>query len=354
MDTAITTENQLVADIEQLREKFPNTQDLYREVCTVMFFRYGITPTANKLYQYVKKGSMNAPAEALGKFWDILREKSRVRIERPDLPDEIKTGAGELAAALWDLAQGKAATALREYEAEARASVIDAKSALTNVEAQCDALRGESNKAQANLAQAREQISELQQQLAAAAATREILDAQLVQTRVDIAAHRQANESARQYFAEEIEKLRHEAQLAEERFRATEKRALLDVDRERSVATRLQKELDGARADAAKEVAQYRLENLGLQQQLGDMRQQLGVLEGQLRAAEVNREQMMQDLHAIQAQATDAAKQVTSIEADRNSWRIRAEHAEKELHELKERPLRTRPARKLNTSSKGP
>src|SRR3954451_10552781 len=105
MDTPLTNEKQLHDEIDHLRDQFPQTQDLYREVCTLLFFRYGITPTANKLYQFVKKGSMSAPAEALAKFWDNLRDKSRVRIEHPDLPDEIKTSAGELAAALWDLAQ---------------------------------------------------------------------------------------------------------------------------------------------------------------------------------------------------------------------------------------------------------
>ena len=58
----MTTEAQIHADIEALRERIPETQDLYREVCTILFFRYGITPTANKLYQYVRKGSMSAPS----------------------------------------------------------------------------------------------------------------------------------------------------------------------------------------------------------------------------------------------------------------------------------------------------
>ncbi|GAB3552032.1 hypothetical protein GCM10027343_37040 [Noviherbaspirillum agri] len=52
----------------------------------LLFFRYGITPTTNKLYQLVRKGSMSAPAEALNKFWEDLRDKSRVRIEHRDLP----------------------------------------------------------------------------------------------------------------------------------------------------------------------------------------------------------------------------------------------------------------------------
>ena len=48
------TEAQIHADIEVLRARISDTQELYREVCAILFFRYGITPTANKLYQYVR------------------------------------------------------------------------------------------------------------------------------------------------------------------------------------------------------------------------------------------------------------------------------------------------------------
>jgi GH24 family phage-related lysozyme (muramidase) len=80
MDTPATAEARLQAEIEALRARYADTQDLYREVCVVLFFRHGITPTANKLYQLVRKGSMSAPAEALNRFWETLREKSRIRI----------------------------------------------------------------------------------------------------------------------------------------------------------------------------------------------------------------------------------------------------------------------------------
>ena len=65
----MSTEAKIIAEIEALKDHDLDTQDLYREVCTTLFFRYGITPTANKLYQYVRKGSMSAPAEALARFW---------------------------------------------------------------------------------------------------------------------------------------------------------------------------------------------------------------------------------------------------------------------------------------------
>ncbi len=38
----------LEADIETLRERVSDTQELYREVCALIFFRHGETPTANR------------------------------------------------------------------------------------------------------------------------------------------------------------------------------------------------------------------------------------------------------------------------------------------------------------------
>ncbi|MCY1499539.1 hypothetical protein D9M68_335610 [compost metagenome] len=49
----------------ELRSRFPETRALYREVCWLLFFRYGVTPTANKRYSLVRKGNMGTPAEVL-------------------------------------------------------------------------------------------------------------------------------------------------------------------------------------------------------------------------------------------------------------------------------------------------
>src|ERR1700730_988550 len=129
MDTSPALEPPLHADlaqdIAQLRTQFPRTQDLYREVCVLLFLRHGITPTANRLYQLVKKGSMNAPAEALTRFWAPLREKSRVRIEHPDLPAELQSATGELAVALWTRAVDMAQDQLAAVRHEAQLAVAD-------------------------------------------------------------------------------------------------------------------------------------------------------------------------------------------------------------------------------------
>ncbi|REG48433.1 plasmid replication DNA-binding protein KfrA [Paraburkholderia sp. BL6669N2] len=72
-------------------------RELYREVCALLFFRHGIPPTANRLYQLVKRGSMSTPTQVLGEFWAELREKSRVCIDHPDLPADLGAAAGEAA-----------------------------------------------------------------------------------------------------------------------------------------------------------------------------------------------------------------------------------------------------------------
>lgn len=98
-------ELELQNEVEKIKQHFTQTQAIYREVCMLMFFRYGVTPTANKLYQYVRKGSMSAPAEALQKFWLELREKSRVQLDHPDLPEQLKSIGGELISTIWGEAQ---------------------------------------------------------------------------------------------------------------------------------------------------------------------------------------------------------------------------------------------------------
>ena len=98
----VSQEAALAAEIERLKAAHPKTRELYREVCALLFFRFGITPTANRLYQLVKRGSMSTPTQVLGEFWIELREKSRVRLERPDLPPDLQAAAGDLVAALWD------------------------------------------------------------------------------------------------------------------------------------------------------------------------------------------------------------------------------------------------------------
>ncbi|MFM0515438.1 DNA-binding protein, partial [Paraburkholderia sp. RL17-373-BIF-A] len=141
MSDAPPDETRLAAEIDRLKAEFPKTRDLYREVCALLFFRHGITPTANRLYQLVRRGSMGTPTAVLVEFWKELREKSRVRIEHPDLPADLQAVAGELVATLWtrsSTAARDALDALRDevevQRGEAQRAVVAARDELARVE----------------------------------------------------------------------------------------------------------------------------------------------------------------------------------------------------------------------------
>src|SRR5258708_23093638 len=129
-------EARLAAEIDRLKVAFPKTRELYREVCALLFFRFGITPTANRLYQLVKRGSMSTPTQVLGEFWIELREKSRVRIEHPDLKAELQAAAGELVATLWAKSTTSAQAALEALRADTEAEKASARNEETSLHAE--------------------------------------------------------------------------------------------------------------------------------------------------------------------------------------------------------------------------
>jgi hypothetical protein len=242
-----TTLQSLEIEIETLKAKGLSTQALYHEVCALLFFRLGQTPTANRLYQLVKKGSMSAPAEALASFWAQLREKSRVRIEHPDLPPALAAKAGELVAQLWQDARQAAELnwldakfdaerAVRHHELQADQARMAAEERQRQVEQLEERLRQQedaSRQQAAALAEERGKVSALQQQI-------DLLQTQALQAQTHL-------QQARLDFQSEMERQRHREREQEAIWELERKRLLMDQDRERQHAARLQKDLDQQR-----------------------------------------------------------------------------------------------------------
>ena len=334
MDTFETnTEQLLLQDIERLRGQFPQTQELYREVCTLLFFRYGTTPTANKLYQYVKRGSMSAPAEALNRFWENLRKKSRVTIAHPDLPEDLRVAAGTLTATLWVAAQAQAQSSLAIFKIDAQ-SKVDAANVLADTAVHEKNLLQQAHETlQLELAEAQQQTSSVKQEVAVLFAANTSLESQLLDSKAEIAAHQQRFDSARREHVDELEKLRNATQLAEERFRSMEQRSLLEIDRERTATNKLQKTLDGERATVVATAERHRAELNALQARMGDLRQNIGVLEGTVQAYATARDQAIAQLQATQIQLDDASTQITLMRGETERLRADLQKASAALDE---------------------
>ncbi|MFL9966681.1 DNA-binding protein [Paraburkholderia sediminicola] len=312
MSDAFPDETRLVAEIGRLKADFPKTRELYREVCALLFFRFGITPTANRLYQLVKRGSMSTPTQVLGEFWTELREKSRVRIEHPDLPADLGAAAGELVATLWTRATASAGTALDALRDEVEAQRAEAQRAVAAARDELARVETALEQRTAALLAAQVEVRNLDRAQAEGHAQRQALEAELERRSTALAARDREIVTVREGFSRDLEKQREAAERAEDRLRATEKRALLEIDRERNTATKLQKELDDATRRADRKNDDHRRASETMQAQLGDARHQAGVLQGRLDAVQAENLRLQAEMMALREAETRAREAMQS------------------------------------------
>ncbi|MGU7785013.1 DNA-binding protein [Burkholderia sp. PU8-34] len=303
MSDIAADESRLAAEIERLKADFPKTRELYREACALLFFRFGITPTANRLYQLVRKGSMSTPTAVLGEFWAELREKSRVRIAHPDLPSDLQAAAGELVATLWQRSTAAAETALDALRADVESERVAARAEVAALQAELARTETALEQRTTALLAAQVRIQELEQARAADGASQRALAAEVERLQADNAEGDRALAQAREDFTAQLDRLRDDASRAEDRLRASEKRALQEIDRERTAAVRLQKEIDAMAARAEQRQlqsdVQHRSDVAALQAQLGDALHRCGVLQGQLDGAQAANAAYVVELEAL-------------------------------------------------------
>ncbi len=296
------TEADLQAEVEVLRTQAPGTQDLYREVCVLLFFRHGITPTTNKLYQLVRKGSMSAPAEALTKFWETLRDKSRIRIEHPDLPQALREAAGEMVGSLWQQAQSAAKNEWEELREDAKAQVLNADELaqtatkqlqssvqqLSDVQQARETIQQQWITSQADLARAQGEISVLKSQV----------DAGVEQRREQ----QEGFNTAQQRLTHELEQQRTVATTLTQRHTTEAKRLMLEVDRERGNALKVQKTLEQAQQALVEQIELHRQQISQKQQAFETLQQRKGELEGSVSELREQRDQHLQDVQSLRLQ----------------------------------------------------
>lgn len=347
----MVTDAQIQAEIEKLREKFTETPELYREACALLFFRYGITPTANKLYQFVRKGSMSAPSDALSKFWDELREKSRVRIENPDLPEGVKTATGDFVATLWKLAQSSAEERFSAHRAEFESKAAEANAKMAELQTKQDEMVTEAERLHEQLWQSQERVLGIEKELSGAESKCQMLQEQLVVAQRQREVTEKSLADTRREFGHELEKLRLALQKSEERCEASEKRALMEIDRERTESLKNQKELKIARDSLEKIRDAHGREISAISAELGELKLKYGTAEGilqEMRTRNLRLEELVQSLRS----SSEQARTQESI-AKRD-----LEHAKSQIQELMARlkrfedsPLTPQPTK--TSSAKG-
>jgi len=276
-------ERNLIDDVEKLRSQFPQTKELYREVCSLMFFRYGIQPTANKLYQLVRKGTMSTPAQAVSNFWIELRDKSRVAIEHPGLPENVREVAGNAFSVIWNAAleaanqnldsvKGEMDQLRARYEKEASEAAIVLKKSHENTNQLAEEIRALKNE----LLEANKKILVDTEILANQNKT--LLELKNDKSKLEVEL-----KNSKKEFSNEVNKMHESLKLSDERYRKLEAKTLIELDRERQRSAKIEADLKQTIKAASKAHSTYNTQTIKSQKLINELRENIGLLKGQLK-----------------------------------------------------------------------
>lgn len=306
----------LQADVAELRTRFPETRALYREVCGLLFFRYGVTPTANKLYGLVRKGSMGTPAEVLQQFWHELRGRTRVTIEHPELPDALKQVAADAVRSIWQAANEAAAGELATLRTEARQQAEEAG-------AERDAARAETSAAceqvaaiSGQLAEARQAHEAVQADLAAERQAHAATQARLEAGRTELEAAARQLAELRSQFSMELERAREQVAIAQERAEVSERRALREIDQERTARQKSERAIEDLRAELAQAHSEARDAAVAETERRIRLEAQAVALADRLAAAEQAQDRSVGELSVMTAELAAALRRAERAEAE--------------------------------------
>jgi len=123
---------------------------------------------------------------------------------------------------------------------------------------------------------------QLERNLAAESARTQSLEQQLEVASLQQSAIEAALVDARKDYSAELDKSRQELRRTEERIEANEKRALLEIDHERQLTVKAQRELLQLRERSLGSEERQRIDLAASKSELAETRQQLGIAEGKL------------------------------------------------------------------------
>ena len=323
----MSTENEILSEVEILKARFSDTKALYREVCALLFFRFGITPTTNKLYQYVRKGTMSTPAEALSKFWDELRTKARVEIEHPDLPEELKATAAEAIAGIWRHASATARAELEALRIEARSEVEAAQRELQVMCASVEAERARNGEMASAVRAADEAAQSLRTELETERRAHTGTAARLQETQTHLGQSREHQQRLQEGFSAELVKVRDAVAQADQRAAVTERRALLEIEQERQARNKADKQSEALRGQVATLEAQERQKELAHAEATARLQAQANMLQ-------VTAQRLGVDNEALVRQVAQLRDGLQTSQQEATKYRAEAETAQALLQRL--------------------
>jgi chromosome segregation ATPase len=274
-------------DVNKIKQEFTETKAIYREVCMLLFFRYGLTPTANKLYQYVHRGSMSAPAEALNKFWAELRSKSKLQLDHPDLPENLRNISGELISKIWVEARTLANETFVELNKQSSEEIQRYKLSEQLTREALETKQEELNESIETIAKLNLEIDSFKKRVSdndyllmskAEALNNQENAFKSLKNEYDYLTNSMLEIKAS--FSRDLEAYTLSLKMADDRYTALQKSSLSEVDRNRQEVIKLQKDIRALEIEHQKAVNNLIKEKNALQKQINNLQDKLSMISG--------------------------------------------------------------------------
>ncbi|MGY2492720.1 DNA-binding protein, partial [Cupriavidus sp. CP313] len=251
-----------------------------------------------------------------GDPWQELRGRTRVTIEHPDLPDDLKQVAAEAVRTIWQAANEAATGELATLRAEARHAASAAEGERDAARAETAAAREDVAAIAAQLVEARQAHDAGQADLATERQAHAATQARLEAGRAELdAAGRQLAE-LRTQFSTELERAREQVTLAQERAEASERRSLRELDAERTARQKSERTADDLRGELVAARSEARDAAVAQAEVRARLEAQAAALADRLASAQQAQRKSAHDLDAVQVELAAAQRRAERAEAE--------------------------------------
>lgn len=290
----VNSDDEIRQQILELMNQGLSTLEIYKKTCAILFYQHGIMPTPTRLYALVRKGSMSTPGKAIQEFLAQQKEKGRIELEIPEMPESLKTMFTEALKETWRIASQISLAEAREENEIHQKEMEHFTQLIEQLEVNNQALELQIGEIKQILAEKDLHVSKLQKEISDLE-TKLSLESNRLEIATDQCEELKSQlDKARRDFIAESHRMSQEHEQGLARLKDHENRALMEIERERQAANREIKEIRNALKLREDEIRQR-------DNKLRGIASELEVSGRELSAAQTKLEMTTADLQAIRS-----------------------------------------------------
>lgn len=229
-----------------------------RLAASLLFFEHGIYPSAKVVLAYTQQGSLTDINRDLHEFWQELRDKARVRLDAPYLPEELQDGFADALGRMWELSVTNARACFEAERLDAQNEVARAQRSQIEAERMAREMSSRLQLLDAEMHQERERREIAEKLLEGQKVEILALKEALVKWQDQAETEAKARQEAEVRFSRDLESERLLRQSDAQRFEGEIKFSKLQIDSARTAEREIREQLKALAESKDIELSTYR------------------------------------------------------------------------------------------------